>query len=240
MKTFVISDIHGAHRALRQVIERSGFDHENDRLICLGDTADGWPEVRQCLAELRAVRSLVYILGNHDEWMLRWVETGLTPGIWMHQGGEATLTSYGGSVDNVAYEDYLLLRDARLWYEDHENRRMFVHGGWNWPGHEHPNLSSRQEVIWDRTLINSAMSYPEGPRTAFREVYVGHTQTVVNNAGPQQFREVWAMDQGAGWTGRLSMMDVESKEWWQSDPVTTLYADVLNTRSARLPGAEHA
>ncbi len=47
-KTFVIGDIHGAYRALRQCLERSTFDFEKDRLICLGDVCDGWPETKAC------------------------------------------------------------------------------------------------------------------------------------------------------------------------------------------------
>ena len=43
MKTFVMGDSHGAYKAFLQVMERSGFDYENDRLICLGDVSDGWP-----------------------------------------------------------------------------------------------------------------------------------------------------------------------------------------------------
>ena len=43
MKTFVVGDIHGAHKALVQVLERSGLDRESDTLIVLGDVVDGWP-----------------------------------------------------------------------------------------------------------------------------------------------------------------------------------------------------
>ncbi len=43
MRTFVLGDVHGAARALKQVLERSSFDYSADRLVCLGDVADGWP-----------------------------------------------------------------------------------------------------------------------------------------------------------------------------------------------------
>jgi serine/threonine protein phosphatase 1 len=42
MKTFVIGDIHGGYRALIQVLDRAGFDYDNDTLISLGDVADWW------------------------------------------------------------------------------------------------------------------------------------------------------------------------------------------------------
>jgi serine/threonine protein phosphatase 1 len=33
------------------------------------------------------------------------------------------------------------------------------------------------------------------------------------------------MDTGAAFTGSLSIMDVNTKEFWQSDPLPTLYPD---------------
>jgi hypothetical protein len=37
MRRFTVGDIHGAHLALKQVLERCGFDNERDQLITLGD-----------------------------------------------------------------------------------------------------------------------------------------------------------------------------------------------------------
>jgi serine/threonine protein phosphatase 1 len=36
---------------------------------------------------------------------------------------------------------------------------------------------------------------------------------------------VWNIDTGAGFDGPLTLMDVNSKEYWQSDKVYTLYPD---------------
>lgn len=36
-REFVIGDIHGAYRALRQCLTRSDFNYDHDHLICLGD-----------------------------------------------------------------------------------------------------------------------------------------------------------------------------------------------------------
>ena len=55
MRTLVCGDIHGAHRALLQCFEKSSFDYEKDKLICLGDVADGWSEVPECFDELLKV-----------------------------------------------------------------------------------------------------------------------------------------------------------------------------------------
>ncbi len=34
---------------------------------------------------------------------------------------------------------------------------------------------------------------------------------------------MWNLDTGAGFTGPLTLMDVDSKVYWQSDEVHTLY-----------------
>ena len=94
MKTFVLGDVHGCYKALLQVFERSKFDYNDDRLVCLGDVVDGWPEVYECVEELLKVKNLVYILGNHDVWSLDWALRGAKPEVWTTQGGDSTLESY--------------------------------------------------------------------------------------------------------------------------------------------------
>jgi len=65
-RRFVCGDIHGAHKALVQVLERSGFDYENDMLITLGDIVDGWGDSFMCVEELLKIKNRIDIVGNHD------------------------------------------------------------------------------------------------------------------------------------------------------------------------------
>src|SRR5690606_39704632 len=89
-RTFVIGDIHGAHRALVQCLQRAGFDYNRDHLISLGDVCDGWPDTFECIEELMKIERLTYVLGNHDVWTLEWMQTRETDEVWLDQGGEAT------------------------------------------------------------------------------------------------------------------------------------------------------
>ena len=59
MKRLVIGDIHGAYRALVQVLDRAGFDPKKDLLVSLGDVCDGWSETKQCIDYLMTVKNLV-------------------------------------------------------------------------------------------------------------------------------------------------------------------------------------
>ena len=60
--------------------------------------------------------------------------------------------------------------------------------------------------------------------TQFKKIYIGHTSTVMWKIDqPIAAANVINMDTGAGWGGRLSMIDLDSNEVIQSDAVTELY-----------------
>lgn len=225
MKTFVIGDIHGGYKALLQCLERSKFDKEKDTLISLGDICDGWPQVREVFDELLTLKNLIFVIGNHDYWTLCWMNSGETPDIWTSQGGQNTLKSYGESTENVPSEHRTLLRTGNVAYLDEQNR-LFVHGGID------PNKTLAkqdfQEVMWDRDLLKNAWhkdnQKPNYKYGGFPEIYVGHTSlTFFNKTVPTKFCNVWGMDTGGGWEGKLSIMDIDTKEFWQSDLVEKLY-----------------
>lgn len=227
-KTFCIGDIHGAHKALVQVLERSGFDYENDTLITLGDIADGWPEVDKCVNELLSIKNRVDIMGNHDEWFHRYLRTFIHPD-WWQQGGKGTFDSYdlgnGGEVTESHREFFL---NQISYHIDSENR-LFVHGGID------PMMpiekQSRIDLCWDRDLWDSVKSVntpPNAPivRTidGFTKIFIGHTS--LRGMTPLKFAGVWNLDTGAGWHGKLTIMNVDTEEYWQSDNVKTLYPNI--------------
>ena len=52
----------------------------------------------------------------------------------------------------------------------------------------------------------------------FFEIYLGHTPTLNwQESAPMNVFNVWNLDTGAGTSGKLSIMDIDSKEFWQSD-----------------------
>lgn len=224
IKTFVIGDIHGAYRALMQGLERAGFDYQMDRLICLGDVCDRGPEVNRVFDELLKIKKLIYLLGNHDIWALQWAETGETSLFWDSQGGSDTMKAYP---DGMPVNHVRLLKRAPLYYE--EDERMFVHGGIR-PGMR-VEKQDRNILLWDRSLVSEAMfrknQKDEKPITSYPEIYVGHTPTInFGSTGPIHACEVWLMDTGAGWGGAVSLINVQTKEVFQSDPVNKLYSQV--------------
>lgn len=220
-KLFVLGDIHGAYRALRQCLERSGFDYANDHLIFLGDVCDGWPETREAIDELMRISHLTCLLGNHDAMSLPWMKRGELQTSWLNQGGEATLLSYRGGVPS-SHIDFL--ERAMPYYVLGD--RCFVHAGFD---PDRPLSSQDVETLsWDRNLARRAMeayhTQATGNLTPFRETYIGHTPIPFGR--PVLGGGVWLMDTGAGWSGVLSLMNVETKEIFLSDEVPGLYPGV--------------
>lgn len=252
-RTFVMGDIHGSYKALLQCLERSGFDKKEDTLIQLGDIADGWSQVYECVDELLSIDNLICLKGNHDDWFFQWIMTGVHPQKWK-QGGDGTLKSYCNILGkNIQVTSDGLLTDLnpadlpeihrRFFYLQHlkyidDENRCFVHGGFN----RHVPIKDQEPWIlyWDRDLWYSAMSFaatirgdkntatPRSIKTVdgFKEIYIGHTATTAwGKDTPMQAGNVWNLDTGAGFKGKLTIMDIDTKEYWQSDRVEELYKD---------------
>jgi serine/threonine protein phosphatase 1 len=221
VKTFVVGDIHGAFRAFIQCLERSGFDYENDSLISLGDVFDGWSEIPKVLDEMLKIKRLVYVLGNHDEFALKWAETGIVTYEWLINSGQTTINSYPGGIPDKHLD---IIKNSVNYYLS--DNKLFVHGGIQM------NLSlekqSKDTCLWDRNLFNYAMFHYFNKRNfkiaGYDEIYIGHSPlSGYNIYRPLKSGNVCMMDTGAGWTGCLSMMNIDNGEIYTSDNVTDLY-----------------
>lgn len=251
MGIFVLGDLHGAAKALDQCLDRSGFDRNNDVLIQLGDVVDGYDEVFECVETLLGVKNLIAIKGNHDDWFHEFLTTDFHPRFWTY-GGLGTIRSYLKHTGkpgmfratSAGYKTALVSSDIpashrdffsrqRLYYVESDNR-CYVHGGFK-PGVPF-NKQRPEDFYWDRTLWEHAyqqklLAGGEGAQDVFgvvpdfSEVYLGHTPTINwDTDQPLNAFNVWNLDTGAGHSGRLTIMDVETKEYWQSDPLPTLYS----------------
>jgi len=222
MKTFVIGDIHGGLKSLKQCLERSNFDYQNDKLICLGDVADGWSETFECFEELFKIKNLVYIIGNHDQWLIDWLDKGDKPEIWTSQGGNNTLESYlkENPKDWKRHLDFLSSKP--FYYIDEENR-CFVHGGVPQKGEP---LEECDDIFlsWDRELWNNRNNLEDIKE--FKTVIVGHTSIYTYSHYPKNYANVWFMDTGGGMEGVLTIMNIDTMKFFQSDVVSGLYKDI--------------
>lgn len=227
-RTFVIGDIHGAYKALIQLLKKVEFDYDVDKLIALGDVCDGWSEVPESIEELLKIKNLIYIKGNHDDWAYNClIESKSTlkyfsPEFlsWMYNGGRATLDAYKRRPD-LLDKHIAFLNNARLYYLDEKNR-LFVHAGIK-PGLPIDKMD-KEILLWDR---NFCMYQYDGLDLGieYKEIYIGHTPTLIfnNQKKPINCENTWFLDTGAAFTGYLTIMNIDTKEYWQSEEVRKLY-----------------
>ena len=233
-RKLVIGDIHGGLKALKQVLERANVS-KNDTLIFLGDFVDGWsesPQVLDFLITLQQNQKCIFIRGNHDDLLLNYLKTNSYSEEWFKHGGKSTVDGYE-KIDATTKQIHIdFLETLEPYHLDSENR-LFIHAGFtNLKGVDFEYF--KPLFYWDRTLWEMALAldknipfeselYPNRLKL-YKEIYIGHTPTTkINKTVPINKTCVWNIDSGAAFTGPLTILDVETKEYWQSDDLPSLY-----------------
>ena len=234
MRTLVIGDIHSGLRALLQVMER-GKVTSKDHLIFLGDYVDGWSEAVETvnfLLHLKSTHKCTFLRGNHDELCCDWLMEAKDNILWERHGGLASMRSYA-LTDNKTREKHIQFFQGLKNYHLDAQNRLFIHAGFtNFNGVDYEYFS--KTFYWDRTLWETALALdPTMPSnhilfpkrlTLYKEVYIGHTPvTRIGKTEPFKAAGIWNVDTGAAFRGPLSLVNVDTKEIWQSDPVHLLY-----------------
>ena len=77
-KLFVVSDIHGHFTLLKNALDQAGFDKDNadHLLICCGDYFDRGDENMEVLKFFERLRHKVLLRGNHEDMLLKLLQTG--------------------------------------------------------------------------------------------------------------------------------------------------------------------
>jgi len=153
-RVYAVGDIHGRLDLLRRMHEMIAEDAVGARthrvvVIYLGDYVDRGQQSRQVLQflldEPLAGFESVHLCGNHEEMMLAFLGDASVGPMWMYNGGDATLYSYGvGQQEGATIEErharmqqklcetvpeqhLAFLRNLRLYHV--EGDYLFVHAG---------------------------------------------------------------------------------------------------------------
>lgn len=249
MRTLVIGDIHGNARALRQCMDKCDWNPKEDRIIQLGDVADGWSETSECVdilidIEKQSTHKPVFIRGNHDVWVFDWFNYGVQPIIWTQQGGQATIDSYIRSGKLVDKKHKYFWNNQVDYYIDDQNR-LFIHAGLNMEFYEVKDIipaflkkvnagSIAKECHWNREFFNTVVTHKEigfdfnkneslveKALNHYKEIYIGHT--ALKDSIVFNYHNLWNLDTRAGGKGKLAIMDIDTKEIWYSDFSKDLY-----------------
>ena len=233
-KTIAIGDIHGAYKALLQLMDKINLQEE-DTLIFLGDLVDGWSgsyDVIDYLIELQKTYNCIFIKGNHDLNCEYWLATGERNPNWEMHGGDVTMAGYEDRTEKDR-KRHLRFFQRMPYYHTDEKNRLYIHAGFT-SLHGPEREQHESNYIWDRTLLETAMATDDRLKTNsmrypkrlkhFHEIFIGHTPTQrYGSETPIQGANLWDLDTGAAFKGKLTAMDVDTKEYWQSTPAYLLY-----------------
>jgi serine/threonine protein phosphatase 1 len=235
MRTFAIGDIHGGFKALIQVLNQLEIK-DDDKIIFMGDYVDGWSQSAQVidfLIKLSQNINCIFIKGNHDVWCENWLkdENDVNPSWFMH-GGKETMDSYHGFSLQEKKEHLIFFKNMQMYYLDDENR-LFLHAGFT-SMHGVAKESYPLNFCTDRTLWEMALAmdrkidfdhhlYPKRLKL-YKEIYIGHTPTTnYGESEPMNAINVWNIDTGAAFKGKITGMNIDTKAFFQSDNLPSLY-----------------
>jgi diadenosine tetraphosphatase ApaH/serine/threonine PP2A family protein phosphatase len=220
---YAVGDIHGRADLLEVLHRQIAADADQltpgtERLVLyVGDYVDRGLESREVIDLLmsRPLRDFhaVYLLGNHDAWLLSFLIDAKIGATWLRYGGDATLHSYGvrlrSPVDDRQYYEQLqaelrerlprqhieFLEELELSYETGDY--LFVHAG------------VRPSVPLDRQTADDLLWIREPFLSSRRDLgkVVVHGHTV--EAEPAVRANRIGIDTGACWTGCLTCLVLE-------------------------------
>lgn len=178
-RTFVVGDIHGCVAELESLLDGLGLG-AGDTLACLGDYIDRGDDSRgviDLLLETATQTGLrtVFLRGNHEDMMLSWLGRGGTYGdVWLRNGGDETLRSFGFPESRVSPDEVAAQLDARylefleaLPYTFEVDDHVLVHAGIR------PGRSLERQLPDDLLWIRG--EFIQAKHDLGRTVVFGHT-----------------------------------------------------------------
>lgn len=226
---YVIPDIHGGFRALMQCLELVNFDYDKDELITLGDYFDGHPESIQVIKELLKIKNRVSLMGNHDKWVEDYLLNRMSRedlSCWLENRGKLTKIELDS---NPAYKSVILefLKNCKYYHIDIDNN-LFIHAGMDIKKPIEENYP--HELIWGRRLSHYLLKSSKYKSYSiksikvlekYNHIFLGHTYC---GEKPLKVANIYLMDSGCGFMdGRLTIMNIDTKEYKQSDLLRVLY-----------------
>ena len=224
VRIYAIGDIHGCSGPLGQLLDRiaadiSAFPSNRSILIFLGDYIDRGADsskVIDQLVNLQEHKKAVFLKGNHESCLIKFLKNPPFIKEWFQYGGLDTLCSYGITPQNYLdpKEQIFLANALFLELTKREHLRFFeglklsftcedfffVHAG------VRPGVPLDQQVEQDLLWIRNDFLDHEGE---FEKIVVhGHTPTF----RPEVRNNRINIDTGAYATGRLTCLIIE-RDW---------------------------
>jgi serine/threonine protein phosphatase 1 len=195
-RTFALGDIHGCDVALRMLLAQVPL-RADDVLIVLGDVIDRGPRSREVIDLLLDVAErcrLISVMGNHEEMLLDVLSHARPIREWLDLGGQETLLSYGGIIDDIPDEHRAYLAGMVDYWETDTD--IFIHASL------HPDEPMDRQRL-DRLRWKSLQGN-ELPHYSDKRVICGHTP---QSGEPLAFDGWLCIDTGAHQGGWLTLLE---------------------------------
>lgn len=208
MARYVIGDVHGCGKALRSLTDALQLGSD-DEVILVGDYIDRGPNSRDVVEQLLQLSQqcrVIALRGNHEVMLHGVVINGLDEATWMRSGGNATVTSYGGSITKIPSRHLDFFCHLQRHHET--ETEIFVHAMY----HPTQNIAEQNDELTYWTHLPKLLPMPH---VSGKRVYLGHT--------PQPSGEVLChahlvvVDTYCFGGGYLTAVNLESQAVTQSD-----------------------
>lgn len=204
---YVISDIHGQLDLFQQLL--LDFDPEQHQLVLIGDLNDRGPKSKDCFLlgkELVEKYDCIYLLGNHEEYFLRFLEEPeeIASKYWLN-GGKETINSllHPGATEEYSptemammirsrYKELIAFLSHLPFYYEWE-KYVFVHAGVDLSLADWHQTSSR-DFVWIREPFH------RGENKTGKVIVFGHTITPSLH-GDRETTDLWLSDDKIGIDG---------------------------------------
>lgn len=194
----------------------------------------------------------VFIKGDNDRWCGDWLKSGRASRYWLMNEGVTTVKQYIRSKFLISDDHVEFFKHLHDYYID-ENNRLFLHAGFESKGGvtdvKYTSGCYFNQSLWKSSLANtkefeiSKRGIPERFRSyLYKEVFITHVPTIDSEYGrytpetklysgeigmpidkPMQRRNIYNINTGANNGYAMTIMDVDTKEFWQSYPTRQIY-----------------
>lgn len=213
---YIFGDIHGYLTHLLKIMGQiRTLLTPDDTLLFLGDYIDRGPysyETVEYLISLAKRQRTIFLRGNHEDMLARYLAGADRDGNYLYNGGGTTIDSYirNRGVFAIPQEHVDFYNSLRLYYEEEDF--IAVHAGLN-PTIKEMNLQHPADLLWIREDFYLA------DRRWDKTVIFGHTPTPYLSTRGVCFdrrRNIIAMDSGVIMGGPLSCLRWPDRQVFES------------------------
>jgi serine/threonine protein phosphatase 1 len=212
-KIFAIGDIHGCLEKLTELMNKIGIDRQNDTLVFIGDYIDRGKYSREVIDYVIRLQSghknIICLRGNHEQMFLRYLD-GIDEGLYLGNGGRATLDSYGIFLsddiekrkDKISAQHRKFFQSLVPYYDT--DKYIFVHAGLR------PGLPLQEQALDDLLWIR--YEFIESKNDFGKIVIFGHTPL----PSPMIDKNKIGIDTGAVYGGPLTCVELPEMKLYQA------------------------